>query len=230
MSVHPLRAVWRAFVTSPASSTDQAVFVEGSTYQDARERICTVARLLHGEHPEWSEDECFYNLHSFDELVEMGHSASRTQRLFETGWCGTEVICWSRAAVFVVRRQKAVALADAYAHLPRTGGVFVPAAWQRMTRAKSMAHPDKGGEVADFYAPLERVAALFGKPDATLFDNRGPNWSLSWPDGLVARVYNWHRRKGGGVWHIASDDERAVGRVACIVADAVATVVTDHGA
>lgn len=225
--MHPLNQIWRCWVTDPDPSADvyeRALFVEAYRYEEAKQRVAAITRMLFENRPGWDDaGDHFYNLTSFQELAEHSDGPSTALRLFESGWQGPQVIGWASAPMIVARSWASIILADVAANLPRLpyapGQPFIPTAWKRLSRGASQQHPDAQRHTARVHMPLDSMKRILGKPDATLLDWVGPNWSITWPDGLVARIFGKARGFGTGIWTVAGDDLRAIGRVMCILED-----------
>ena len=113
--------LYRAFV-SPSEFRDQerTVFVEAFSRETAIRKIAAVVSALEYGATDESVRERVYNCTSAVELAEEGVSEDHALRLYETGWCASEVISWVDQPLFLVREP--AALIRAWARIPAAGG------------------------------------------------------------------------------------------------------------
>lgn len=101
--------VYRAFVSGQSwRDGERTVYVEALSRETAIRKITAVVCALEfGSEPE-AVRERVYNCASAVDLIDEGTSEDHALRLYEVGWCGSEVIAWVRQPLFLVREPAAL--------------------------------------------------------------------------------------------------------------------------
>ncbi|WP_244113940.1 hypothetical protein [Burkholderia gladioli] len=94
-------SLWRAHTSLPReiASAEFTVFVRAIGREEAH---AAMGRVILAMYPNADLEYAYYNLTSARELVEQGVSHRENDRLFETGWHGTQVESWVDMPVFAV--------------------------------------------------------------------------------------------------------------------------------
>lgn len=97
------QTLYRAVVepsTDAGAYVERIVFFQANSRDDAARKLTALIAAIDGV-PE--DQVSFYNLDSYQELVNNGVSENVRLRIFETGWQGLNVACWARNPLFLVR-------------------------------------------------------------------------------------------------------------------------------
>jgi hypothetical protein len=99
-------SLFRAYCDWPYET---AVFVEASNRHSAAHKIAFLIGTLYGCSP---DDVSFYNLDSYDELInEKGVGDDLDFRLFESGWDADGVVSWVDSPLFLAPLNQSLLLA-----------------------------------------------------------------------------------------------------------------------